>query len=154
VDSLTRKSGQPKGRSSSSPRCTNPVCDGCLSLNNPSQQSVQDDHGLRDLDRTITTSPAKAGSDGLSAGCLMERDGGASGPEIEDLPARSDSHKEETLWHAFSRHCRDKEWDVVDLRISVEGDGSLNCELLWAPTTVSVSTLKGELLERTEELVR
>jgi len=65
-----------------------------------------------------------------------------------------DSHKEERLRHAFPRYCRDKEWDVVDLRISVEEDGSLNCELLWAPTTVSVSTLKGELLERAEELVR
>jgi len=36
----------------------------------------------------------------------------------------------------------------------VEEDSSLTCELLWAPTTVSVGTLKGELLERAEELVR
>ncbi len=42
----------------------------------------------------------------------------------------------------------------VDLCISVEEDCSLNCELLWAPTTVSASTLKGELLERVEELVK
>jgi len=177
-------------------------------VNNSSQQSVQDDeHGLQDLDRIITACPDEAGSDGLSAGCLMERDG-RSRPETEDqhleptrsdptapntpsrkrpgqplglhvpspkrscgssrvaaqrareiretspLPARSDSHKEERLRHVFPRHCRDKDWDVEDLRISVEEDGSLKCELLWAPTMVPVSTLKGELLERAKELVR
>jgi hypothetical protein len=74
--------------------------------------------------------------------------------ETKETSTRSDSHKEERLRHAFPRHCRDKEWDVVDLRISVEEDGPLNCELLWAPTTVSVSTLKGALLERAEELVK
>ena len=51
-------------------------------------------------------------------------------------------------------YCRDKEWDVGDLRISVEEDGALSCELPWAPTTVSVSSLKGALLERAEELVK
>ena len=46
-------------------------------VNNSSQQSVQDDgHGLQDLDRTITACPDEAGSDGLSAGCFMELDGG------------------------------------------------------------------------------
>ena len=78
----------------------------------------------------------------------------SEGDERDSRSTCSDSHKEERLRHAFPRYCRDKEWDVVDLRISVEEDGSLNCELLWAPTTVSVSTLKGELLERAEELVR
>jgi len=157
-------------------------------VNNSSQQSVQDDeHGLQDLDRTITACPDEAGSDGLSTGSLMERDGGPR-PEMEDqhleptgsdptapnppsrkrsgpppgshvpspkrscgssrvaaqraremretspLSTRSDSHKEERLRHVFPRRCRDKNWDVEDLRISVEEDGSLKCELLWAPT--------------------
>lgn len=35
------------------------------------------------------------------------------------------------------------EWEVVDLHISVGEDGSWNGELLWAPTTVSASTLSG-----------
>ena len=75
--------------------------------------------------------------------------------ETSLLSTRSDSHKEERLRHVFPRFptfCWDKDWDVEDLRISVEEDGSLKCELLWAPATVSVSTLKGELLERAEEL--
>jgi hypothetical protein len=67
---------------------------------------------------------------------------------------RSDFHKEKALRHVFPRHCRDKEWDVGDLRVSVEEDGALSCELLWTPTTVSVSNLKGALLERAEELVK
>jgi len=47
-------------------------------VNNSSQQSAHDDeHGSQDLDRTITACSAEARSDGLSAGCLMERDGGA-----------------------------------------------------------------------------
>jgi hypothetical protein len=36
----------------------------------------------------------------------------------------------------------------------VEEDGTLSCELLWAPITVSVSSLKGALLERAEELAK
>ena len=67
--------------------------------------------------------------------------------ETSALSTSSDSRKEERLRHVFPRHCRDKDWGVEDLRISVEEDGSLRCELLWAPTTVLVSTLKGELLE-------
>ena len=198
TDSDTASSGQSLSDRSVKPK----------GVNNSSQQSVQDDeHGLQDLDRTITACPDEAGSDGLSTGCLMERDGGPR-PEMEDqhleptgsdptapnppsrkrsgpppgshvpspkrscgssrvaaqraremwetspLSTRSNSHKEERLRHVFPRHCRDKDWDVEDLRISVEEDGSLKCELLWAPTTVSVSTLKGELLERAEELVK
>ena len=61
----------------------------------------------------------------------------------------------ETLQHAFPRHRGNKQWDVVDLgRISVEEDGSLSCELLWSPTTVLVSSLKGALLERAEAVVK
>lgn len=207
VDSRTRKSGRPKGRSSPSRHPTNPVCDETPSLDNPSQQSIRDEgQGVQVLDRTITASPVEVGSDGLSAGCLtnIERDGGGrssaemedqqrqeptppnppstpsrkrSGPptgshapsrkrlrgssrvlarkarEARETLTRSDSH-EERLRHAFPRHCRDKDWDVVDLRVSVGENGALTCELLWAPTTVSVSTLKGALLERAEEVVK
>jgi len=65
--SLSNRSAKPKG------------------VNNSSQQSVQDDeYGLQDLNRTITASPAKAGGDGISAGCLMERDGGGPRPELEN----------------------------------------------------------------------
>ena len=194
ADSRTQKSRQPKGRSSSSPRRTNPVCDRSLSFNNPSQ----------DLDRTPRALPRPEAT-AFPLAVPMERDGGGPSPEMEDQrleptgsdptapnpPSRkrsgpptgshvlspkrscgssrvvarraretkktstcSDSHKEERLRHAFPLHCRDKEWDVVNLGISIEEDGSLKCELLWAPTTVSVSTLKGELLGRAEELVR
>jgi len=45
-----------------------------------------DEHGLQDLNRTITASPAKAGSYGLSTSCPMERDGGGPSPEMEDQP--------------------------------------------------------------------
>jgi len=55
----------------------------------------------------------------------------------------------------FPRHCRDKEWEVDDIGgVYLEEDGSLSCELLWAPTTAPVSSLKGVLLERVEELVK
>jgi hypothetical protein len=75
--------------------------------------------------------------------------------EVKKMSTRSNSHKEERLRHAFPRQCRDKQWDVQGIgRISVGGDGSLDCELLWAPTMVSVSTLNGALLERAEELVK
>jgi len=132
--------GWPKGRSSSAPCRTNPICDGSLSLNNPSQQSIQD----------VPTAPSPPS---------RKRSSPPTGP-LEPSPKRprrsarvaaqkareTDSHKEE-LRHAFPRHCRDREWDVENLRIVKEDDGSLKCELQWAPTTVLVSTLKGELLE-------
>jgi len=37
--------------------------------------------------------------------------------EAEGMPTHSDCHKEgeETLRHVFPRHCRDKEWEVVDI---------------------------------------
>ena len=73
------------------------------------------------------------------------------------MPTYSDSHKkeEEPLPHVFSRHCRDKEWEVIDIGgICLEEDGSLSCKLLWAPTTAPVSSLKGALLERAEEMVK
>src|SRR5262249_1443601 len=47
--------------------------------------------------------------------------------ESKETSTRSASYKEEML-RQCPRHCRDKEWDVVDLRISVEEDGSLNCD--------------------------
>jgi hypothetical protein len=57
----------------------------------------------------------------------------------------------EMLRYAFPPHRGTKQWDVVGLgRISVGEDGSLSCELLWAPTTVLV---KGALLERAEVVV-
>ena len=71
TDSDSASSGQSLSDRSVKPRV----------VNNSSQQSVQDDG--QDLDRTITACPDKAGSDGLSAGCLMERDGGPR-PEMED----------------------------------------------------------------------
>lgn len=77
--------------------------------------------------------------------------------EAEGKPTRPDSHKdeEETLRHAFPRHYRDKEWEVVDIDgVWLEEDGSLSCKLLWAPTTALVSSLKGALLERAKELVK
>jgi hypothetical protein len=64
---------------------------------------------------------------------------------------RSDSRKERALRHAFPRG---KEWDVADLCISMEEDGSLCCQLLWAPTAVKISSLRGALLERAEELAK
>jgi hypothetical protein len=68
--------------------------------------------------------------------------------EVEELSARLNSHE-------GLRRCRDKLWDVIDLgRVSVEDGGSLSCELLWAPTTVPVGSLKGALLERAEALVK
>ena len=73
------------------------------------------------------------------------------------MPAHSDSHKKEEapLPHVFSRHCRDKEWEVIDIGdICLEEDGSLSCKLLWAPTTALVSSLKGALLQRAEEMVK
>jgi len=76
------------------------------------------------------------------------------GRKTKETSACSDSLEVETLRHAFPRH-RGNQWDVVDLgRISVEEDGSLSCELLWAPTTVLVSSLKGALLERAEAVVK
>jgi len=75
--------------------------------------------------------------------------------EAKKTSIRSNPHKGERLRHAFPRHCRDKQWEVRDIgRISVGEDGSLDCELLWLPTTVSISTLNGALLERAEELVK
>ena len=77
--------------------------------------------------------------------------------EAEGMPTNSHCHKEgeETLRHVFPRHCRDKEWEVVDIGgVCLEEDGSLNCKLLWAPTTALVSSLKGALLGRAEELVK
>ena len=77
--------------------------------------------------------------------------------EAEGVPMHSDCHKEgeETLHHVFPRHCWDKEWEVVDIGgVCMEEDGSLNCKLLWAPTTALVSSLKGVLLGRAEELVK
>ena len=77
--------------------------------------------------------------------------------EAEGMPAHSDSHKKEEapLPHVFSRHCRDKEWEVIDIGdICLEEDGSLSCKLLWAPTTALVSSLKGALLQRAEEMVK
>jgi len=73
------------------------------------------------------------------------------------MTTRPDSHKdkEETLRHVFPRHCWDKEWEVVDIGgVWLEEDGYLSCKLLWAPTTAPVSSLKGVLLERAEELVK
>lgn len=43
------------------------------------------------------------------------------------------------------------EVNVADVRVSVEEDGSLTCQLLRATTTVSFSTFRGELLKRAEE---
>ena len=207
--SFMRKSGRPKGRSSPPSRRTNPVVHGSPALDNPYQQSVNDEHGVQDPDGTIASKPSEIESGGSSTGCLtnIERENGGSSsqmegqqrresaertptqpnppsrkrsgaPEESHVPAakrsrgssrlsarrsseakkmstRSNSHKEERLRHAFPRQCRDKQWDVQGIgRISVGGDGSLDCELLWAPTTVSVSTLNGALLERAEELVK
>jgi len=68
--------------------------------------------------------------------------------EAEESSARFNSHD-------GLRRRQDKLWDVTDLgRVSVEDGGSLSCELLWAPTTVPVSSLKGALLERAEALVK
>ena len=68
--------------------------------------------------------------------------------EAEESSARFNSHE-------GLRRRQDKLWDVTDLgRVSVEDGGSLSCELLWAPTTVPVSSLKRALLERAEELVK
>ena len=64
-----------------------------------------------------------------------------------EISVYSDSYEVEALRHAFSRHCRDKEWNVVGLRITVE-------KLLWAPAKASVNSLKGALLERAEEVVK
>jgi hypothetical protein len=47
ADSLTRKSGQQKGRSSSSSSGTSPVRDESLSLNNPSEGSIHDEPASR-----------------------------------------------------------------------------------------------------------
>ena len=72
----------------------------------------------------------------------------------------AEGHKEgeetlPSLRHVFPRHYRDKEWEVVDIGgVCLEEDGSLSCKLLWAPTTALVSSLKGALLGRAEELVK
>jgi hypothetical protein len=44
------------------------------------------------------------------------------------------------------QHALDKVWEVVDIDgACLEEDGSLNCELFWAPTTAVVSI--GHILE-------
>jgi len=214
TDSLARKSGQRKERSSSSSHGVSPVRDESLTLN-PNEGSVRVEHGPPHSNCTMTSIPTKAGSGGLYTNHVTNMERGCSGPHhsrMEEqqqqheptrstatppnppsrkrsgLPAgshapcpkrsrgssqasagkarkarkarnteasrRSDFHKEKPLRHVFPRHCRDKEWDVGDLRVSAEEDGALSCELLWAPTTLSVSSLKGALLERAEELVK
>jgi hypothetical protein len=103
ADSLTRKSGRPKGRSSSSQRHINPVRDGSLSLSNPSQQSVHD--GVQDRDCTMTPGSAKVGSDGFSAGRLtnMESDDGRSSSQMEDQQRREPTERTLTQSNPPSR---------------------------------------------------
>jgi hypothetical protein len=50
--------------------------------------------------------------------------------EGKERLVRSDCHEEEALRHVFPRYCRDKEWKVEVLCISVDADGSLSCEML------------------------
>ena len=66
----------------------------------------------------------------------------------------SGSSREEMLLHVFPRHRRDIVWDVViPGAVHLEENVSLSCELFWTPIKVMVSSLRGKLLERTEELV-
>lgn len=202
VDSLTRKSGQRKERSSSS-HGASPVRDESLLLN-PNDGSVHVEHGPQHPDCTMISIPTKAGSGGLyyanhvtgiGHDCswprsqmeeqqqqqeptrntatplnppLRKRPGlpvGSHAPSSPKRPRgssrgrhgrrrRRGRRKHQSARIRYNMYCRDKEWDVGDLRISVEEDGTLSCELPWAPTTVSVSSLKGTLLERAEELVK
>jgi len=178
ADSLTRKSGQQKGRSSSSQHRTNPVRDGSLLLDGSSagrltnmerddggsSSQMEDQQRQEPTERTPTqpNPPSRKRSSSPEESHVLDpkRSCGSSrlSPRRASEPktsTRSNSYKEERLRHAFPRHCRDKQWEVRGIgRISVGEDGSLDCELLWLPTMVSVSTLNGALLERAEELVK
>ena len=70
---------------------------------------------------------------------------GAKG--AKETSARSHSRKDEALRHAFP--LLGQSGKLSAFAYPWERDGSLNGELLWAPTTVSASTL-----ERAEELVK
>ncbi|KAF2185233.1 hypothetical protein K469DRAFT_688049 [Zopfia rhizophila CBS 207.26] len=78
-------------------------------------------------------------------------------PRGSKTATQHDARGKSKIWRlrpSSSRYRRDRYWDVVCLGgVHLGDDGSLSCELLWAPTILPMNRLNGSLRKLAEDLV-
>lgn len=75
--------------------------------------------------------------------------------EAEKTLERLGSHGQKTLYHAYPRHFRDKDWRVEDLNdVFLAEDGSVQYVVRWEPSVVAEGALCEALQERGVQLFK